>query len=263
MNARRLLMCVMLVSSCALARCAKPPTKDIELAKANFEKAIAVSADSFASGPMSEARQAQAALDAELKRQASKWFKSYDEADDLAIAVQAAAEEAAANAPGGRARTLAAAKALPDDQLGPNLFENGSFTDGAKPWSLHPQSDSTVTIEPFGPRERSWHVNYRKGNWSVIYQEHPLKPDAVYVYEAWVKTTAPIVSLYWQSETGRFYDFERTYPAWTHLRYVFVTPHWNGQPYTTGFNPILMKAPGEAWLRDLRLSQVVTPPRAP
>jgi hypothetical protein len=97
-------------------------------------------------------------------------------------------------------------------------------------------------------------VTYRKGNWGVIYQEQALQPDTVYVYEATVRSTAPIVALYWQAETGRFLEIDKAYPEWTHLRYVFLTPHWTGQPYRAGFNPVLMKGAGEAWIKDLRLS---------
>lgn len=257
---RGLCVCAV-VAMLAGGACAKPPEKDLALAKANLEKAVAAGGDGFAAEPMARARRAQAALDAEMKAQSSAWFKSYDLADDLAIEVQAFAERAANEAAGGRERTLALARSASETTgLGPNLFQNGSFTDGTKEWSLHPQSDSTVTVEPMGPNGRAWHVTYRAGNWSVIYQEQMLKPDTVYVYEGWVKSTAPIVALYWQSEIGRYFEIDKSYPTWTHLRYVFITPHWTGQPYRTGFNPVLMKGPGEAWLRDLRIAEVSAPP---
>jgi len=142
---------------------------------------------------------------------------------------------------------------------GPNLLVNGSFADGLQGWSVNPESDATASVDAIAPTGRAWHVVYRKGNWGVIYQEVTLRPDTVYLYEARVKTTAPVVALYWQAETGRFFEIDKTYPEWTQLRYVFQTPHWNGQPYRTGLNPVLMKGPGEAWIQDLRLSELKGP----
>jgi protein TonB len=58
---------------------------------------------------MKAARQAQAALDVELKTQEGKWFKSYDKAKELATAAKAASEKAAADAVAGKQRADAAA----------------------------------------------------------------------------------------------------------------------------------------------------------
>ena len=242
---------LMLASACSSP---KPPLKDIDLAKTKLDAALASSAPSFAPEPLKAAQSSKKALDVELARQAAKWFKSYDLADDLAIEVQAAAEQALETSKIAREETIAAANSnTGEDRRGPNLFTNGDFADGLKEWSLHPQSDATVTVDGTGA-DRAWHVKFRKGNWSVIYQEFPLQPDTVYVYEATVKTTAPIVALYWQSEIGRYFQYEQTYPQWTRLRYVFITPRWDGKPYRVGFNPVLMKGPGDAWLKDLRIS---------
>ena len=244
-------LCLVLgVAGCA----SPPPTGEVELAKATIEKAIAAGAASFAVESLKAARQAQAALDAELKTQEAKRFKSYDKAKDLAVAVQAAGDKAAADAAAGKEKTMAeATSATSEDRNGPNLFRNGNFAEGLQGWNRHPESDSDVSIDLSRPNERAWHTKYRKGNWGVIYQELALQPDTVYVYEATVKTTAQLVALYWQSEIGRFLESDKPYPEWTHLRYVFLTPHWTGQPYRTGFNPVLMKGPGDAWLKDLRL----------
>jgi hypothetical protein len=235
--------------------CASPPSGDVKLAQVTLDKALAAGADRHAAESLKAARQAQAALDAELKAQSAKWVKSYDRARDLAIAAQAAADKAAADAVAGKAAALAtASRALPQDHSGANLFRNGSFADGLAGWGLHPESDAVATIEAAG-EERIWHVTYRKGNWSVIHQALTLQPDTVYVYEATIRTTAPIVALYWQTDIGRFHDIDKAYPRWTPLRYVFQTPHWTGQPRAAEFHPILMKGPGEAWLKDLRLSE--------
>lgn len=245
-----------LVLCLGLAGCSSAPSGDVALAKATLDKAAAAGAESYAADSMKAARQAQAALDAELKVQNWKWLKSYDRARDLAIAVQAAADKAAAEAVTNRAQMLAAAATATAADAGhtSNLFQNGSFTNGLTGWTLHPDSDATLSIDVTGDHP-AWHVNYRKGNWSVIQQTQSLEPDTVYVYEVTIKSTAPVVALYWQAETGRYHEIDQTYPEWTHLRYVFQTPHWTGQPYPTSFHPILMKGAGEAWLKDLRLSR--------
>jgi len=240
------------------AGCASPPG-DVKLADAILDKAAAAGADDYAPEAMAAARAARAALETELKQQHGRWIASYDRARDLAVAVQAAGDKAAAEARGGRDRALAAANAG-EAPLGPNLFQNPDFANGTAGWEKHPESDATVTVET-ETGGRAWHVSYRKGNWAVIHQSQPLQPDSVYVYEATVKSTAPVVALYWEAETGRFREIDRTYPDWTHLRYAFVTPHWNGKPYATWFHPLLMKGPGDAWIKDLRLSRVTRAPR--
>lgn len=239
----------------ALAGCSSRPSGDVALAKATLDKAAEAGAETHAADSMKVARQAQAALDAELRTQDRKWFKSYDKARDLAIAVQAAADKAVSEAAANRARALATAAAVPaaNGSNGPNVFQNGDFAGGLQGWTMHPESDATLSVEVTAGSP-AWHVVYRKGNWSVIQQTQALEPDTVYVYEATVKSTAPVVALYWQAETGRYHEIDKTYPEFTHLRYVFQTPHWTGQPYPTSFHPILMKGPGEAWLKDVRLS---------
>jgi hypothetical protein len=255
----KLLILVMCVGV-GVVGCGSPPTGDVELAKATVDKAVAAGAANFAPDPLESARKAYAELEAELKNQEGKWFKSYSRASDLAVTVQAAADKAAADAATAKERTLADATATTSggDRFGPNLFQNGDFSEGLRGWSLHPEADATPSIVASGPGEHAWHVQYRTGNWSVISQELSLKPDTVYVYEAIVKSTAPIVALYWQSEIGRFYEIDKSYPESTRLRYVLLTPHWNGEPMRTSFNPVLMKGAGEASIRDLRLSEFKT-----
>jgi len=143
------------------------------------------------------------------------------------------------------------------DLRGPNLFQNGDFAKGTEGWTTHPDSQATVAVEA----DHTWHVKWKGGNWGPIAQEQMLKPDTVYVYEADLKTVGPVVSLYWQSDSGRFAAIEHQYPEWTHVPYVFITPHWNGQPMRVEFHPVLMngKGPSEAWIRNLRISEFRVP----
>ncbi len=245
----------LVIAAGAGAGCAVKPDKDIAEARAALDAAAAAGGDRF-SAAMARAREAQAALDAELQRQSRAWIKRFERVDDLAVTVQGEAATVLATAADGRARLVddaQAGRATESD----NLFQNGTFARGLDGWSVHPQADATVRVEPGA--EPVWHATWRKGNWSTIYQEQLLQPDTVYIYQAWIKTTAPIVALYWQSEIGRFFNIETSYPQWTRVRYVFVTPHWNGQPYRVGFNPVLMKGAGDVWLRDLRLTEARSP----
>ena len=140
---------------------------------------------------------------------------------------------------------------------GPNLLKNGDFKQGLEGWGHHPESQATfeVGMDADG-KTPVWHVTYEGGNWGVIAQELDLQPDIFYVYEMTVQSTVPVVALYWQTEIGRSLEQGGTYPDWTQLRYVFLTPHWDGQPYRAFFDPVLMLGPGQVWLKQVRLSQL-------
>jgi TonB family protein len=78
--------------------CASPPSADVDAAKAAIDKAAADHADQYAPDSLKAAQDARAALDAELKAQEGKWFKSYDKTKELAAAAKAAGEKASADA---------------------------------------------------------------------------------------------------------------------------------------------------------------------
>ena len=78
--------------------CAAPPSADIDAAKAAVDKAVTDGAGQYAADALKAAEDARAALDAELKAQDGKWFKSYDKAKELAAAAKAAGEKAATDA---------------------------------------------------------------------------------------------------------------------------------------------------------------------
>lgn len=248
-----LVMCVGL----SVVGCGSPPAGDVRLAKATLDKAVAAGAATFSPELLESARMADAELEVELKSQEGKWFKSYGTAQDLAVTVQAAADKATAETATAKERTVADATAATTggDRLGPNLVQNGSFSEGLQGWSMHPESDAVPSVVAGGPGEHIWNVKYRGGNWTVIAQSVSLKPDTVYVYEATVRSSAPVVALYWQTEIGRFFEIDKSYPEWTKLRYVFLTPHWTGEPLSAALHPVLMKGPGVASVKDLRLSE--------
>lgn len=141
---------------------------------------------------------------------------------------------------------------------GPNLFQNGDFSQGLASWARHPDSDATVQVERDPDGVPVWHATYRRGNWATIDQEQTLQPDTPYVYEATIRSTGPVVALYWQAETGRHFE-DNVYSAWTPLHYVFVTPNWEGKPHLASFLPVLMKGAGEVWIKGLRLSELKKP----
>jgi len=78
--------------------CASPPNADVDAAKAAIDKAATDSAGQYAAESLKAAQEAQAAVDAELKAQEGKWFKSYDRTRELAAAAKAAGDKAAAEA---------------------------------------------------------------------------------------------------------------------------------------------------------------------
>ena len=72
-------------------------------------------AGQYAAESLKAAQDARAALDAELKAQEGKWFKSYDKTKELAVAAKAAGDKAAADAVAGKEKADAvAAKAKAD-----------------------------------------------------------------------------------------------------------------------------------------------------
>jgi len=95
--------------------CAAPPAAEVDAAKAAVDKAVTDGAGQYAAESLKAAQDAQAALDAELKAQEGKWFKSYDRAKELAIAAKAAGDKAAAEAVAAKEQADAvAAKAQAD-----------------------------------------------------------------------------------------------------------------------------------------------------
>ncbi len=97
--------------------CASPPTADVDAAKAALDRAAAAALDSAAAGradqyaaeSLKAAQDARAALDAELKTQEGKWFKSYDKTKELAAAAKTAGDKATADALAGKERADATA----------------------------------------------------------------------------------------------------------------------------------------------------------
>lgn len=139
-----------------------------------------------------------------------------------------------------------------------NKFTNGDFSEGLKGWLKHPDSDVTIQIEAESDGVPVWHAVLRSGNWAPIVQERQLKPDTPYVFEATIRTTVPVVALYWQQEAGHFFE-NSSYKNWTTLRFVFVTPRWAEELRTIGLHPVLMPIAGEVWIKNLRLSELRKP----
>jgi len=90
-----------------VAGCGAAPTADIDAAKTAITTAGTAGAGDYAASSLKAAEDAQAALDAELKAQDGKWFKSYDKAKELAAAAKGAGEKAAADATAGKEKAKA------------------------------------------------------------------------------------------------------------------------------------------------------------
>ncbi len=89
--------------------CASPPSADVDAAKAALDRAVADRAGQYAAESLKAAQDARAPLDAELKAQEGKWFKSYDKTKELAVAAKAAGDKAAADAVAGKKKADAVA----------------------------------------------------------------------------------------------------------------------------------------------------------
>jgi TonB family protein len=89
--------------------CGSPPTADVDAAKAAVDKAANDGAGQYAAESLRTAQDARTALDAELKAQEGKWVKSYDKTKELAVAVKAAGDKAAADAVAGKEKADAVA----------------------------------------------------------------------------------------------------------------------------------------------------------
>jgi TonB family protein len=89
--------------------CASPPDADVDAAKAALDRAASERAGQYAPESLKAAQDAQAAVDAELKAQEGKWFKSYDKTKELAVATKAAGDKAVADAVAGKERADAIA----------------------------------------------------------------------------------------------------------------------------------------------------------
>lgn len=154
-------------------------------------------------------------------------------------------------------RLLTACYSARPGMAGPNLIHNGDFASGLDGWNAPHADDVEVAVEPHtadAPRDVAIHAT-STGQRAVLLQGLLMKPDTPYVYEADIKSTAPVVALYWESDTGRF-KVEDYFPKWTTVTYLFITPHWDGQLRHVDIHPILAKGRGDAWLRNVRLSEL-------
>lgn len=148
------------------------------------------------------------------------------------------------------------------DVRGANLFKNGDFARELDSWRTSPDADATVSVEGTDPATRTWHAVSRRGNGQVISQSVVLQPDTIYIYETDMRTTVPAASLVWSAgntEAPRFFESGQLHDEWTHVTYVFLTPHWEDRNISD-FSPVVLKGAGEAWLKNVRLSAFRPPP---
>jgi hypothetical protein len=115
MRVRFGVLLVVLSLAITVIGCGTPPTADNDAAKTAITNAGTAGAAEYAPDSLKAAEDAQAALDAEMKAQDGKWFKSYDKAKELAGAAKAAGEKAAADAAAGKEKAKADATQGIDD----------------------------------------------------------------------------------------------------------------------------------------------------
>lgn len=96
----------------SVVACGSVPQAAIDAAKAAVDQAVTAGANEYAADAMKAAQDAQAALDAELKVQEGKWFKSYTQATELAAALKTAGEQAVTAAAAGKEKVKGEATGL-------------------------------------------------------------------------------------------------------------------------------------------------------
>ena len=139
---------------------------------------------------------------------------------------------------------------------GPNLLQNGDFSSAMDSWYREEAWGNQVRVEKDVDGTPLLHiVADGLGNQVILIQGVTLMPDTPYVYEAVIQSDTPVVSLYWESDVGRFYS-EQTYPTQTKLTYIFVTPHWDDLARKVNVHPVLVKGKGQVYIKQIRLAQL-------
>lgn len=108
---RKVYASLLVLALIALVACAKPPQQQIDAAKAAVAAAKAAQADVYAADSLKAASDKEAALDAELATQQSKFFKSYTLATQMTTELQTLADKAKADAVSGKEKAKADADA--------------------------------------------------------------------------------------------------------------------------------------------------------
>ncbi len=142
------------------------------------------------------------------------------------------------------------------EAAGANLLVDAAFADGTAAWQQALDARVERSVEPDAKGRRVLRLSYAGGNWGVLHQNVTLLPNTAYLYTARVRTTVPVVALYWQASEGHSFAERVTYGEWTTLAWVFVTPPWP-QPVSAWCSPVLPMAPGDVWLADVRLSPLL------
>jgi len=83
-----------------------------------------------------------------------------------------------------------------------------------------------------------------------------LKPNTLYLYSIEIQTISPTATLYWSLGGKGDYLEMRSYPDWTRLAILLVTPDWSGEAMTVSFSPALFDHLDIVNLRKLFIGQV-------
>ena len=92
---------LLIAAACVLPGCSDPPREEVDAARKALEEARSAGAEQYAPESYRAAEQAVQDLDAELKAQEDKFFKSYGTAEEKAKAARQAADKARADTSSG------------------------------------------------------------------------------------------------------------------------------------------------------------------
>lgn len=145
-----------------------------------------------------------------------------------------------------------------EGMAGPNLLQDAK-------WGHDPAWRMTVV-------EQSVDADGKTPVWRFLRQESDdqrtiaqggisLLPNTAYIFEAEVKSNAPLSLLYRELTDGSNAQLPgdyKAYPEWTHVVDIFITPEWE-LSHNGAFFPMLFAGTGEAWIRNIHLATLQIP----
>ena len=152
---------------------------------------------------------------------------------------------------------IAACYAIDPSRADLNQVVYGNFAGGLGGWT-HPETPG-VRVETFPDVADSRYLKVTAESAAqrvVLLQSVQLAPNSVYAYEATLQSTVPIVALYISPDRARF-DTQAAFYKWETRRLLFITPAWDGQPHNVDLIPFLLTAPGEIWLKNVKLNRLI------
>lgn len=82
----------------------------------------------------------------------------------------------------------------------------------------------------------------------------PLEPNSLYLYSVEVRTVSPTAVLYWHWQGQEDYARLGSYPEWTTLSLLLMTPDWD-EPQIVSFSPVLFDHLDDVMVRNFYIGK--------